>query len=541
MKFKILFIFGFIVFSLSTMTFANGELIPEWVKNNAEWWAEGKIDQQAFIQGIEYLVNQGIISIPIQHTSVGKSDSVPDWIKNTAEWWSQGKIPDSAFIDGIEFLVKEGIIQIEYDSEKLAETKNIITNKITSNENLTFTEKFILLDKNLPFISGYRGAAFDGESVYFAPYYNNYERQFGFMLKYNINLPFENPDSWEIFNLGFYGEFGGFQGAMYSNGFVHYVPYVLNDSDKQSNGIGSSTQFVRYDTSKKFNELNAWIFTPVNNAGMFEDGVVVNNSVYFAPHFDQSEKRFAAPLRFDTTETSFEKAFVQYISGLKISYIGASFDGNFIYYAPSQSDYQDKTIILIHDISKEFSDSSSWTEITIPYTQLSGTGFNGKEIVMAPHCYSNASTNEIEVCPKILFLNKETQEITYSDKSYGSYNGVIEADDKLFLVPYMSKDIHTDFLMIKDGIIHSFTPSIATGGYWGGTYDGRHVYYVPYNFVDSPTLRNGDFLRYDTTQNFDDELAWEMVSFSVTDFYYDYELNKKPENTVHPEEFAKFR
>ncbi len=35
--------------------------VPEWIKNNAEWWANGSIDDKTFVQGIEYLVKTGII------------------------------------------------------------------------------------------------------------------------------------------------------------------------------------------------------------------------------------------------------------------------------------------------------------------------------------------------------------------------------------------------------------------------------------------------------------------------------------------------
>jgi len=41
-----------------------------------------------------------------------KSPSVPEWVKNNAGWWADGQIPDSAFIDGIEYLIKDGIIRI---------------------------------------------------------------------------------------------------------------------------------------------------------------------------------------------------------------------------------------------------------------------------------------------------------------------------------------------------------------------------------------------------------------------------------------------
>jgi len=37
--------------------------IPSWIKNNAGWWAEGQIDDSSFLQGIQYLVKEGIIKV----------------------------------------------------------------------------------------------------------------------------------------------------------------------------------------------------------------------------------------------------------------------------------------------------------------------------------------------------------------------------------------------------------------------------------------------------------------------------------------------
>ena len=37
--------------------------IPNWVKTNAGWWAEGKISDLEYVQAIEYLINQGIMKI----------------------------------------------------------------------------------------------------------------------------------------------------------------------------------------------------------------------------------------------------------------------------------------------------------------------------------------------------------------------------------------------------------------------------------------------------------------------------------------------
>ena len=37
--------------------------IPDWVKNNAGWWAEDQIDDKTFATGIEYLIRIGLIEI----------------------------------------------------------------------------------------------------------------------------------------------------------------------------------------------------------------------------------------------------------------------------------------------------------------------------------------------------------------------------------------------------------------------------------------------------------------------------------------------
>ena len=38
-------------------------IIPEWIKNNAGWWADGMIPEAVFINSINYLCEKGIIQI----------------------------------------------------------------------------------------------------------------------------------------------------------------------------------------------------------------------------------------------------------------------------------------------------------------------------------------------------------------------------------------------------------------------------------------------------------------------------------------------
>jgi len=93
--------------------------IPSWVKNVAGWWASGIINENEFLTGIEYLINNNIILInfvpcnDMIQSQYGDTKSVPDWIKNNASWWSDNLIDDIDFINGLQYLIEYKIIKID--------------------------------------------------------------------------------------------------------------------------------------------------------------------------------------------------------------------------------------------------------------------------------------------------------------------------------------------------------------------------------------------------------------------------------------------
>jgi len=93
--------------------------IPNWVKNVAGWWADDQISENEFVTGIEYLINNNIISISFMpcndeiQSQYGDTKSVPDWIKNNANWWSDNLIDDTDFINGLQYLIEHKIIKID--------------------------------------------------------------------------------------------------------------------------------------------------------------------------------------------------------------------------------------------------------------------------------------------------------------------------------------------------------------------------------------------------------------------------------------------
>jgi len=117
--------------------------IPNWIKNVAGWWGSGDISENEFVTGIEYLINNNIILLDFVpcndeiQSQYGDAKSVPDWIKNNANWWSENLIDDTDFINGLQYLIEYKIIKI--DNKK-------IQGKV-SLEDITFSPSW-QIDKN---------------------------------------------------------------------------------------------------------------------------------------------------------------------------------------------------------------------------------------------------------------------------------------------------------------------------------------------------------------------------------------------------------
>jgi len=118
--------------------------IPNWVKNVAGWWADDQISENEFVTGIEYLINNNIISISFMpcndeiQSQYGDTKSVPDWIKNNANWWSENLIDDTDFINGLQYLIEYKIIKI--DNKKIQGKASL--------EDITFSPSW-QINKNL--------------------------------------------------------------------------------------------------------------------------------------------------------------------------------------------------------------------------------------------------------------------------------------------------------------------------------------------------------------------------------------------------------
>ena len=143
--------------------------IPNWIKNVSGWWANDEISEKEFLSGIEYLINNNIISlssVPCAALGTSSTEMVPNWLKNTAGWWSEDLIEDIEFINGLEYLIQKEVISMD--------NKKIIGD--APMENITFPPHWIFDKDELVFVQssffeiygvyGDCGFASEGNSVW---------------------------------------------------------------------------------------------------------------------------------------------------------------------------------------------------------------------------------------------------------------------------------------------------------------------------------------------------------------------------------------
>ena len=74
--------------------------------------------QKTTLTLIAMIVAVGVMTMPLSQTAEAES-IIPDWIKKNAGWWAEGNLDDNTFLSGIEYLVKNDIINVSSESESV--------------------------------------------------------------------------------------------------------------------------------------------------------------------------------------------------------------------------------------------------------------------------------------------------------------------------------------------------------------------------------------------------------------------------------------
>ena len=91
--------------------------IPEVIRQFVIEWLNNKMPDGYMVDAFQKYVDVSLIDIPfeINDDNILEID-VPDWVKNTAYWWIQGAISDSDFSQMISYLIDENIISPPLES-----------------------------------------------------------------------------------------------------------------------------------------------------------------------------------------------------------------------------------------------------------------------------------------------------------------------------------------------------------------------------------------------------------------------------------------
>jgi hypothetical protein len=85
--------------------------------------------KSVFLIAIVAVAIIGVISLTSINVLAQSNSNIPEWIKNNAGWWAEGTIDDDSFVNGIKFLIETDVMEIN--------TADSAKKHITSNRSLT--------------------------------------------------------------------------------------------------------------------------------------------------------------------------------------------------------------------------------------------------------------------------------------------------------------------------------------------------------------------------------------------------------------------
>jgi hypothetical protein len=214
---------------------------------------------------------------------------------------------------------------------------------------------------------------------------------------------------------------------------------------------------------------------PSGHVHSFAGGTFDGRYVYFVPRnpVDKFDPSDIAPyaVRYDTQSaldagTAWEIFDVTQLSYVQVgtSFAGAAFDGRYVYFAPASG------VAVRFDTQGSFVSASSWESVGVSASTYTGAVFDGRYVTFVP-------TGD-----------------TYSPTAA--------------VLRYDTTGAFTDGASWQTAALTSMDGG-PPGAYWGGVYDGQHVYLVPQT--------TGQLPRYDPNGPFDAAASWQAFDMTTVD------------------------
>jgi hypothetical protein len=265
----------------------------------------------------------------------------------------------------------------------------------------------------------------------------------------------------------------GFFGGAFDGRYVYFAPLIST--------AGFSGRIGRYDTQATFNTIPSWATfdtTTVNaSATGFFGAAFDGRYVYFTPGKTSGSlvTRYDTQAAFGTGSSWATYDTVTVTAGAN-GFVGSVFDGRYVYFVPFNNTGGPDGIVARYDTQATFTAGASWssfdtTTVSAGANGFEGAVFDGRYVYLVPN--SNGGG------PDGIVTRYDTQATFTTGASWATF-GVT-------------------------------TVNANATGFSGAGFDGRYVYFVPYN--------NGGFdgvvARYDTQATFTTAASWSTFDVAT--------------------------
>jgi hypothetical protein len=221
---------------------------------------------------------------------------------------------------------------------------------------------------------GYEGAVFDGRYVYLVPSFHANQLPSGLTARYDTKAVFGDGASWTLFDVSTLApNAGGFAGGTFDGRYVYFISQT-----------GSST--ARFDAQGSFTTASSWAFFDMSALGVggFTGAVFDGTYIYFVP-LGTMVARLDTRGSFDAASwTTFNVGTVSFrLAGFQ----GGVFDGRYVYFAPAAP--TGGRIVMRYDTNAPFAVAASWSTFDVQSLSadagiFTGGTFDGRYVYFAP-------------------------------------------------------------------------------------------------------------------------------------------------------------
>jgi hypothetical protein len=269
----------------------------------------------------------------------------------------------------------------------------------------------------------------------------------------------------------------GYEGMAFDGRYVYLAPFYNGDGSPTHSGL-----VIRHDTQAQFATGASWstfdATTVHPGARGFTGAAFDGRYVYFAPStsgigVDGIITRYDTQALFGTG-ASWSTFDAKTVDARGYAFYGATFDGRYVYFVPTNAG----GVVMRYDTQASFAAMGSWSVFDPASLSTDAQGFQGA-VFDGRHVY-------------------------FVPKGILRFSGLVMRYDTQATTPFTAVAAWSTFDMT--------TLNAAAKGYFGGAFDGRYVYFVPwYNGSDL----NGLVVRYDPQAPFGASASWSVFDVST--------------------------